>query len=108
MSKVKMINKDNTESVYNVEYPTAYVTKVLSVEHDNLANGGTCKIKSIYVDDVITAHLDSTNTLGYVSPGDTTKHSTKSNESGCFIIDIPSTEYTISSTAGGVQVIYYK
>jgi hypothetical protein len=108
MNQVKIVNKDNTESVYDVTYTTAYVAKVINTEHVRLADGKECKVKTIYVDDVMMAQLNSDNILEHINPGRFARYNAKSNEREYITVDIPSTEYVISTTANGIQVTYYQ
>jgi hypothetical protein len=54
MVKVKVVNKDNTDSIYNVTYPNAYVQKI--IDEENL-RGDDRKVKEIYVNEEIVAKL---------------------------------------------------
>ena len=54
MVKVKVVNKDNTDSIYNVTYPKAYVQKI--IDEENL-KGDDRKVKEIYVNEEIVAKL---------------------------------------------------
>jgi len=109
MVKVKIVNKDETGSTYNVTYPKAYVQKVIIEEN---LRGENRKVKEIYVNGNIVAKMIS-NHLVYVDwPESNNKPKSKvknpSKNEGLVTIEIPGTSYWVSTSTAGNTLISYQ
>lgn len=108
MVKVKIVDKDNTYSIYDVTYPKAYVQKIITEEN---LRGDNRKVKEIYVNDNIVAKLIS-NDLVYYSDsnyrsGVNSKAETPITKEDIITVEIPGTSYWVSTTTAGNTLISY-
>jgi len=108
MVKVKVVNKDNTDSIYDVTYPKAYVQKIITEEN---LRGEDRKVKEIYVNDNMVARLISNDLVHYSDSnyrsGLKSKVETPIKKEGIVTIEIPGDSYWVStSTAGNILITY--
>jgi hypothetical protein len=101
MVKVKIINKDDTSSTYNVTYPKAYVQKVISEES---LRGKDHKVKEIYVNENKVAELVS-NVLTHIEWNQ--KNKPQKPDGKLVTIEIPSGNYWVSTSTDGTTIITY-
>ena len=113
MVKVKIVNKDKTDSTYNVTYPKAYVQKV--IDEENL-RGEDRKVKEIYVNGNMVAklfllscgkadlvHYSDSDYRSGVNP----KAETSIEKEDLITVEIPGTSYWVSTSTAGNTLISY-
>jgi hypothetical protein len=112
MVKVKIVNKDKTDSTYNVTYPKAYVQKV--IDEENL-RGDDRKVKEIYVNgNMVAKLLVSCGKLDLVHYSDSDyrsgvkpKAETPIEKEDLITVEIPGTSYWVSTSTAGNTLISY-
>lgn len=112
MVKVKVVNKDNIDSTYNVTYPKAYVQKI--IDEENL-KGDDRKVKEIYVNGNMVAKLlvscGKPDLVHYCDTSYKAKLQPKveipNNEESVVTIEIPGNSYWVSTSTAGNTLISY-
>jgi len=98
---VNVVKHDNTNSNYSVDYPQAYVNKIMSEENDKDIDAR--RVKEIYVSGSLVAELQS----GRLEPVKWKPAVNASKKAEVITIEIPGTEYWVStSTAGNTMITY--
>jgi len=108
MVKVRVVNKDNTDSSYDVTYPKAYVQKIINEEN---LRGDERKVKEIYVNDNMVARLISNDLVHYSNSdyrsGVNSKAETPITKEDIITVEIPGTSYWVSTSTAGNTLISY-
>jgi hypothetical protein len=107
MVKVKVVNKDNTESTYDVTYPNAYVQAI--IKQENLRSKFR-NVKEIYVNDNIVARLisnDLVHLTGSTCIPNLPVKDISATKKRAVSVTIPSSTYWVTTSTVGHIVISY-